>query len=635
MKINRMTATFGKLDGESIEFHDGLNIIVRPNESGKSTWCAFIRAMLYGVSTSERQRKGFIPDRLKYHPWSGKAMQGTMELTINDKDILLQRNSDPRQGPMRDFQAVYSGTNVPVEGMNGYNCGELLTGATKTVFTRSAFVGQGEIAVDGDKDLEKRIYALASTGEEDVSYTEADAKLRSWQRDRRYSSKGKLPELESEINEYKQKLAEMQDDLDEIDTLRQQLDHAEERCRSLEQDLKESRDVYRQETEDALHQAEKDLSKATEDYIHLSGKTKADAAAVRLNPLRDSDPDAIAYDAEEDAKEAKILHVEQENTMTVALPLVAALLAIITAICGAVFSRSIYSLSALFGILFIVFLVIYLRRNANANSAYQRRMEILAKYDVKHEGDIDLAVDRYLSLLNTLRASQVGLKEAKQSMEEAGTRREALEKTVLRGWDDLAISDRTAQIRRTLDAAQLDRERISTELSVAQGRAQSYGDPMVMKTAAENLQQERDRVQMDYDAIMLALDVLRDADAEVQSEFTPKLGACAAEYMAYMTGGRYDGLFINRDFSVQTGTSEDNMMRRSEYLSAGTYDLMYLAVRLAVCQLALPEGDECPLILDDPLVNFDEEREKQAISLLKELAKKRQVILFTCRNISE
>ena len=156
-----------------------------------------------------------------------------------------------------------------------------------------------------------------------------------------------------------------------------------------------------------------------------------------------------------------------------------------------------------------------------------------------------------------------------------------------------------------------------------------------MKTALENMEQERDLVQMDYDAIMLALDVLRDADEEVQTSFTPQLGACAAEYIAFMTGGRYDGLFINRDFSVQTGSSDDSMMRSSEYLSAGTYDLMYLAVRLAVCKMVLPGSDPCPIILDDPLVNFDPEREKQAIKLLEELAKERQIILFTCRELSK
>ena len=62
---------------------------------------------------------------------------------------------------------------------------------------------------------------------------------------------------------------------------------------------------------------------------------------------------------------------------------------------------------------------------------------------------------------------------------------------------------------------------------------------------------------------------------------------------------------------------------------------MYLAVRLAVCELALPEGESCPLIIDDALVNLDEARQQQAMSLLAQIARKRQVILFTCRKLQE
>ena len=91
-------------------------------------------------------------------------------------------------------------------------------------------MAQGKVTVDHDKDLERKIYSIASTGEEDVSYSEADAKLRSWQRARRYSSKGRLPELEKGISDYKKKLSNMQDDLNEVDSLRQQLDLADSRC---------------------------------------------------------------------------------------------------------------------------------------------------------------------------------------------------------------------------------------------------------------------------------------------------------------------------------------------------------------------------------------------------------------------
>ena len=125
--------------------------------------------------------------------------------------------------------------------------------------------------------------------------------------------------------------------------------------------------------------------------------------------------------------------------------------------------------------------------------------------------------------------------------------------------------------------------------------------------------------------------VARDADREIQTRFSPELGRVAARYMSAVTGGRYEDVLINRDFSARTRTKGDAVARDAEYLSAGTLDLMYLAVRLAVCELALPEGEPCPLILDDALVSLDETRFAQAIELLKQIAKERQVILFTCR----
>ena len=90
-------------------------------------------------------------------------------------------------------------------------------------------------------------------------------------------------------------------------------------------------------------------------------------------------------------------------------------------------------------------------------------------------------------------------------------------------------------------------------------------------------------------------------------------------------------MFINRDFSALVRASDDVVAREAEYLSAGTLDLMYLAVRLAVCELALPEGERCPLIIDDALVNLDEKRMEQAMALLRDISKDRQVILFSCR----
>ena len=60
MKIKEMTATFGKLDKASLKLSPGLNILEAPNEGGKSTWSAFLRAMLYGIPTNQRDKTGFL-----------------------------------------------------------------------------------------------------------------------------------------------------------------------------------------------------------------------------------------------------------------------------------------------------------------------------------------------------------------------------------------------------------------------------------------------------------------------------------------------------------------------------------------------------------------------------------------------
>ena len=73
-------------------------------------------------------------------------------------------------------------------------------------------------------------------------------------------------------------------------------------------------------------------------------------------------------------------------------------------------------------------------------------------------------------------------------------------------------------------------------------------------------------------------------------------------------------------------------MRSALWRSDGTVDQLYLALRLAVAQVLTPEA---PLILDDALTRFDDERMGRALGVLEELGEKKQVILFTCQEREE
>ena len=85
MQIHRMSAVFGRLQGQSLELKDGFNIIEAPNETGKSTWCAFLLSMLYGINSREREKAGFIPDKIRYAPWAGTAMSGRLDCRDGDR----------------------------------------------------------------------------------------------------------------------------------------------------------------------------------------------------------------------------------------------------------------------------------------------------------------------------------------------------------------------------------------------------------------------------------------------------------------------------------------------------------------------------------------------------------------------
>ena len=114
MQIHRMSANFGKLQGQTLELHEGLNIIQAPNETGKSTWCAFLSAMLYGINSRERDKAGSLAEKNRYAPWSGTAMLGRIDCTVEGEELSLLRATRRASAPMAEFRAMYAGTGTVI-----------------------------------------------------------------------------------------------------------------------------------------------------------------------------------------------------------------------------------------------------------------------------------------------------------------------------------------------------------------------------------------------------------------------------------------------------------------------------------------------------------------------------------------
>ncbi|MBR4941468.1 MAG: AAA family ATPase, partial [Clostridia bacterium] len=190
MEYRSLKGDFGVFSGE-INFKSGLNTVFAENESGKSTFCAFTKAMLYGVSTSQRETAERLPDKVKYLPWSGRPMNGRLVLHKDGRDIVLSRTSE--HGPLKDFTDVYADTSEPVLGLDGSNAGEVLCGVDAEVFEKTAFCSADSLAVKNSEALEAAVAAAIGAGGEESSPSTADARLAAWQRERKNGKKGRIP----------------------------------------------------------------------------------------------------------------------------------------------------------------------------------------------------------------------------------------------------------------------------------------------------------------------------------------------------------------------------------------------------------------------------------------------------------
>jgi len=106
----------------------------------------------------------------------------------------------------------------------------------------------------------------------------------------------------------------------------------------------------------------------------------------------------------------------------------------------------------------------------------------------------------------------------------------------------------------------------------------------------------------------------------------------SGEVFKQMTRDAFDGLaaeFNDADIPVIVGRRVNGSNVPVDGMSDGSRDQLYLALRLAAMERYLEDHEPMPLILDDLLITFDNERTKAIIPQLVNLAKRTQVFLFT------
>ena len=660
MQLLHANATYGKLNQAQLDLQPGLNVICAPNEGGKSTWSRFLLTMFYGLNTRQR---GDLADKNRFQPWNGAPMQGRLELSAGEKLLVLSRRTQRTDAPMGVFSCTYAGTDTPVPDLDAAHCGETLLGVPQSVYQRCAFIPSGSMAINADADLERRINALISTGEEKVSFLQAENRLKKQLHQRKYNRTGAIPQLEAEIGELMAARAEVKSLAEQETFLHSQLLQAQQEQK--ERLLIRQREIQRQAEE------KQQLLQQLPDSATLQNINEQLGAVRSLAEQAQQAEDAAEQqDAAIQAQLQKLnrnpLHPMTKSELETQLqiqppapPQVAQLLICLSlSLCSGGFLW--YELDRPQ----ILWLCIACAATALTAGSFlwllikRLRLQQQRRRELKRQEELRKLAESYLPLLEEVERQRSLLQQQRQAAADSGARvRSTLVQLLgqVRQWAPEARS--AADIRRFVQQTTQRREDLTQEIRQAQsgvlqvqpddtdgtcarlqqqiaqiqGRLAAIGQPDDLERQLRSMQEQLAQLQGEYDALAMALGSLRTANVALQNRFSPELGRRAAEIFADMTGSDWSSILLDREFHLSAETDSDPTRRNVQLLSTGTADQLYLAVRLAICEMILPTEQNPPLILDDALLTFDDMRLGKTLDYLTRLGEKRQILLFTCQ----
>ena len=720
MRIESMTATFGKLHSETLTLSPGLNVLELPNETGKSTWCAFLLAMLYGIDTSERETKTNFPAKKHYAPWSGTAMEGQMVLEHEGRRITIERSSTAR-APLGVFRAYDTDSGLPIETLTAQNCGQMLLGVPRQVFERSAFLRQDGMAIQMEATLEQRLGALVTTGDETISYQKVEQQLRERRNHCRHNKTGLIPQTEATLAAVEERLARLdklhetmaQARLDEQrlsgqrNTLRLQCtslqaQQAEERRLQLAQvgaEATEKKKKAEQLTldcallppistleawEQTLGELQAQQHTLALDYASLPPQPAAPAMPAPIQGLSDAE---IAQKANVDAAQMRLLQAKKKPSIL----LWAVLSAISFLACGALAIAKHPALAVAAAVIAVILAIVGVAVLTKKLRLWNRTQEVLQQYymayGVKTPDGLIARCDRcraeYAAWQLACEAREKQAAALKARKEKADAACSAMLETVADGLKtQLTLADAPAKVRQAITqqmeceatrrsaeqtyrhycslkeafeampkptppfvpvpegktlqglqaelyAAEAALQAARSTLDRSRGQCSTLGDPTELEAKKQQLSARLEALNLEYDALSVALTAIGKANETLQNRFAPQLTSLASDYLSQLTDGAYSQLMLDRNLSASLYPAEAPASREAAYFSGGTKDQLYFAVRLAVSRLLVPLS---PLILDDALVRFDDLRLWKALTVLQKEAKQRQVLLFTCQS---
>jgi uncharacterized protein YhaN len=201
-----------------------------------------------------------------------------------------------------------------------------------------------------------------------------------------------------------------------------------------------------------------------------------------------------------------------------------------------------------------------------------------------------------------------------------------LKRKVLSEIDHEGILEGIKLCRERIAELLVEAELVENELSTLKMRAT---DPAALYSKMQANDAKIAELRQEYEAHKLAFDSIMSASENLREEISPRLGEFSTELMSLMTDKKYTSLDVNDGLKVSF-IANDGEKKSVDFLSGGTRDLTYIAVRMALIDMLYTEKP--PVAFDESFAHQDNIRARSMMKAVAALATEgHQSFIFTCR----
>lgn len=575
---------FGKLQDYTLNLNSQLNMICQDNGFGKTTLLQFIKAMFYGLKDN---RSKDISIRKKYDPWNKiTSYGGDILFEFEGKDYHIYREFKGSKG--KDTLSIYDDKGIEVKQFYPIP-GEVVFKMNEKSFVKTCFIEQKNTQVNDleDSDLKSKLTNALKTGDIYVSFTNVQEAL--LEEKKNYDLKTRSTKGNIATNNLKQ-----------LTNLRELQDKNQEKHQDYLNKIKQIKD---------LKLKQQNLTEKVEKIDDIINYFKQKEQAEKYEKYFQLQNLISAKEYEIEIKENRNLYKPFPFKIFLIIDVI---LFFIVFICFLMFSKCNLNQISFLSFLGIVFGMIYISElifYKIATKHYKKR---------KQENE---------KRINELKNQ---LEEWKKISNET-IKNEDLEeiKTICQSFVvDEEKENQKAIIENVNDIKQ-DIQKIENEISHLQGQISNYDDAQYENVNAEimNCEQIKHECELQFKSLNIALETLQEANQVMNTNYSPKLKQYFIKHLKAITFDEFSDVFVDENLNVKLVTSFEP--KDLSYFSQGYQDLIYFALRMAVCEMLEQKN---PLFLDDPFVNLDDKNYQKAINYLNKLQENYQIIYFSCYN---